>query len=421
MIAGRLTLSVVGLLLSCFSICARAQPSIDGCTACHRTLPDSRLSQPVQHFSHDIHQSKGFGCAACHGGDPQANGKEAMDRAKGYLGVPSPDQIPQICGRCHADAKFMRQYNPGLRVDQLAEYRTSVHGRRLIDQRDRRVATCVSCHTSHEIRSVSDPRSTVHPLKVIDTCGQCHGNATYMAGYDIPTDQVTKYKLSVHWSTLTTKGDLSAPTCNDCHGNHGATPPGVAAVGNVCAQCHSVQGELFARSRHREAFAAIGVPGCATCHSNHEIVPARDEMLGLNEGEGAVCATCHTADDPGGKAAVDMRASIDRLRRAHNASMELLTRAERSGMEVSQAQFDLNGAVDALVKARAAVHAFTPEAVRTEAARGLDIATRAHERGNHALAELLFRRRGLFASLVVIGLVIVGLVLKIREIESRHA
>jgi Cytochrome c3 len=400
---------------------ASAQAIVDGCSACHRALAEPRLSTPVQQFSTDIHQSKGFGCSACHGGDPQAKGIEAMGRAKGYVGVPAPEQVPEICGRCHANAQFMRQYNPALRVDQLAEYRTSVHGRRLVEQHDRTVATCVSCHTSHEIRSVSDPRSTVHPLKVVDTCGGCHADTAHMAGHDIPTDQVAKYKRSVHWSTLTTKSDLSAPTCNDCHGNHGATPPGVASVGNVCAQCHSVQGELFGRSKHREAFEAMGTPGCATCHSNHEIVPARDGMLGLNEAEGAVCATCHSADDPGGKVAVEMRGWIDRLRSAHAASEEILGRAERSGMEVSQAQFDLNGAVDALVKARAAVHAFTPEGVRTEAARGLEIAERARGRGDRALAELVFRRRGLFASLAVIGLVIVGLVLKIREIEGRHA
>lgn len=420
MIARRLTLGVA-FLLTFGVVRALAESPVDGCTACHGALEAPRLSAPVQLFSNDIHRSKGFGCAACHGGDPQATGKEAMDPAKGYLGTPSHEQISQICARCHADAQFMRRYNPALRVDQLAEYRTSVHGRRLTELHDQKVATCASCHTPHAIRPVSDPRSTVHPLKVVDTCGRCHGDATYMAGYDIPTDQLATYKRSVHWSALTAKGDLSAPTCNDCHGNHGAAPPGIASVGNACARCHSVQGELFAGSRHREAFAAMGAPGCATCHSNHEIAPATDPMLGLNEADGALCATCHAADDVGGQAAVAMRALIDRLRNALEASTQILTRAERSGMEVSQAQFDLNGATDALIKARTAVHAFTADAVRAEVAPGLDIATRAHARGQQALADLEFRRLGLFASLVVIGLVIVGLVLKIREIERRHA
>ena len=36
----------------------------------------------------------------------------------------------------------------------------------------------------------------------------------------------------------------------------------------------------------------------------------------------------------------------------------VLDQAEHAGMEVSQAQFDLNGARESLVKARTAVHAF---------------------------------------------------------------
>ena len=62
-----------------------------------------------------------------------------------------------------------------------------------------------------------------------------------MASHGIPMDQLALYKKSVHWHTLAEVGDISAPTCNDCHGNHGAVPPGVDSVGNVCGQCHAVE------------------------------------------------------------------------------------------------------------------------------------------------------------------------------------
>ena len=101
---------------------------------------------------------------------------------------------------------------PTLRVDQVAEYATSVHGRRLRELADPKVATCVSCHPAHNIRPPSDPKSSVYPLHVADTCGRCHSDAKYMASYKIPTDQVAKYKTSVHWKAMTAKGDLSAPT-----------------------------------------------------------------------------------------------------------------------------------------------------------------------------------------------------------------
>ena len=41
----------------------------------------------------------------------------------------------------------MKRYNPALRVDQEAEYVTSVHGRK-IAQGDQKPATCISCHAS---------------------------------------------------------------------------------------------------------------------------------------------------------------------------------------------------------------------------------------------------------------------------------
>jgi len=389
----------------------------DACAACHLETGDERLAAPVKSFGADIHKAKGFGCVDCHGGDSREAGMEAMDPRKGFIGKPSHQQVIQVCGRCHSDARFMKRYNPSLRVDQVAEYATSVHGRRLRELGDPKVATCASCHPAHAIRPPSDPQSSVHPLHVADTCGRCHADAKYMAGYKIPTDQVEKYKTSVHWAAMTAKGDLSAPTCNDCHGNHGAVPPGIGWVGNVCGQCHTVQADLFKASVHAKAFAQMGTPGCATCHENHAIHPPGDFMLGL--GDKAVCANCHGPDDKGGKSAVEMRALIDSLRVESDKAGSLLLRAERAGMEVSEAQFDLNGARDDLIKARAAVHAFKVGAVKQPVDTGLAVSAKAYGRGVRALGELGFRRKGLAAALVVIFALIVGLVLKIRQLERR--
>jgi hypothetical protein len=371
----------------------------------------------VQAFETDIHKAKGFGCVACHGGDAREAGMEAMDPAKGYIGKPARKQLLQVCGRCHSDAQFMKRYNPALRVDQVAEYLTSVHGRRLGELNDPKVATCVSCHPAHSIKPRSDPGSSVHPLRVADTCGACHANASYMASYKIPTDQLQKYRGSVHWNAMSVKGDLSAPTCNTCHGNHGAAPPGVAWVGNVCGNCHTVMADLFRKSVHAKAFVDMGVPGCAACHENHQIKPASDEMLGL--GDKAVCSSCHGEKDKAAAVVTGMRGRIDGLRTEADKADATLKRAEQAGMEISQAEFDLKGAKDALVKARAAVHAFTLAAVQTETDAGLAIAAKAYERGLRALDELKFRRTGLAVSVVIILALIGGLVLKIRDVDAR--
>ncbi|MBI3456722.1 MAG: hypothetical protein HY002_13175 [Candidatus Rokubacteria bacterium] len=399
---------------------AEAQQTAESCVTCHLETGDDRLEKPAKAFAkEDIHAAKGFGCTACHGGDPGAAGMEAMDPAKGYIGKPERQQIVQVCGRCHSNARFMKQYNPALRVDQVAEYSTSVHGRRLRQLADPKVATCASCHPAHSIKPPADPRSSVHPLRVAETCGRCHADPQYMEPYGISTDQLQKYQQSVHWQTMSAKGDLSAPTCNDCHGNHGAAPPGISWVGNVCGQCHTVNAEAFAKSVHAKVFAEMGVPGCATCHDNHDIKPATDAMLGL--GDKAVCAGCHAAGDKGGQAAVEMRHLLDSLGGEFDTARTVLLRARSAGMEVSQAEFDLRGATDALVKARAAVHTFKVQPVQKEVEAGLAITAKAYGRGVQALDELQFRRRGLAVSSVIILALIAGLVLKIRQLDRREA
>ena len=387
------------------------------CVTCHRDLEEP-LARSVTLYAEDVHGVKGFDCVACHGGDGTASEKAAAkDPFKGYAGTPKGEAILRVCGRCHSDAAFMKRHNPSLRVDQVAEYRTSVHGQRLLEYGDSSVATCASCHSPHDIRPPSDPKSSVHPLQVVETCGRCHGDAAYMGAYRIPTDQVEKYKRSVHWQTLSVKGDLSAPTCNDCHGNHGAAPPEIEWIGNVCGQCHSVMADLFAQSVHATAFIRLGTPGCATCHLNHEIREASDEML-TPEPPG-VCADCHRRTSRQGLTILRVRALLDSLRNAYERADSLLWFAERAGMEVSQAQFELNNAHSALVMARAAVHSFQVDSIQAAVNDGLEIAAGATERGQRALKQLEFRRTGLTLSVVVIVLLIAGLSLKIRQLERK--
>jgi hypothetical protein len=393
-----------------------AQGQSDSCATCHLALGVEKLTQPAELYKTDVHAAKGFGCAACHGGDPNIMGLEAMDRKKGYIGKPVAAQVVEVCGRCHSDANFMRRYNPSLRVDQVTEYYTSVHGKRLKEQRDPKVATCASCHTPHAIRPPNDSRSSVHPTRVADTCGSCHANTPYMAQYKIPTDQLEKYKQSVHWKMIAQKSDLSAPTCNDCHGNHGATPPGVSSVVNVCGQCHAVNSELFSKSRHGKIFAQMGIAGCATCHSNHAIVETSDAML--STGDKSACATCHPPSSTGATLAAGMLASIDRLKIGYEKARALLSDAEHAGMEVSQPLFELNEAKTSLIKARAAIHGFDQAVLDKEVAPGLQVAAKAHARGVRALEELQFRRKGLAISALIIFALVVGLILKIRQMEG---
>jgi predicted CXXCH cytochrome family protein len=390
----------------------------NSCIDCHLKLDDQRLSAPAKLFEHDVHRGRGLACNDCHGGDPNADTSEAAkDSMKGYLGKPRTVDIPAYCGKCHSDANLMKRFNPSLRVDQEKEYYTSVHGQ-LLNTGETKVATCISCHTVHGIRAVNDPLSSVYPLNVADTCAKCHGSADYMSGFKIRSDQAFKFKTSVHAKALYEKQDLSAPTCNDCHGNHGASPPGIAAVANVCGQCHARQADLFQTSPHKAAFDQQGLAECITCHSNHDIAPPTDQMIGTQQG--TLCVNCHSNGDKGFLAAGHMRSRIDQLIASIDKSNQILSLAERKGMEVSKPKFDLKGATDALTHARVLIHSSSIDEVDKVVGPGLDVSDKGYKAGLNALAELSFRRKGLVVSLVFILFLALLVYLKIRQIESRQ-
>ncbi|HET9712792.1 MAG TPA: cytochrome c3 family protein [Pyrinomonadaceae bacterium] len=411
----RTVLPVVAVL-TLFTLSSAQKKS--SCIDCHSQLEDPRLSAPAKLFENDVHHGRGLSCNDCHGGDPNAPTSEAAkDPRKGYLGKPRALDIPAYCGKCHSDANLMKRFNPSLRVDQESEYYTSVHGK-LLKAGEQKVATCISCHTVHGIRAVSDPLSSVHPLNVADTCAKCHGKSGYMQAFKIPSDQVVKFKTSVHAKALYEKQDLSAPTCNDCHGNHGAAPPGIASVANVCGQCHARQADLFQTSPHKAAFDQQGLAECVTCHSNHDIATPTDQMIGTQQG--TLCVNCHQSGDKGFEAAGHMRSRIDQLIAGIAKSNEILSVAARKGMEVSKPKFELKGATDALTHARVLIHSSSTAEVDKVVDPGLAVATKGYQAGLDALSELSFRRKGLAVSLVFIVFLALLVYLKVRQIESRQ-
>ena len=388
----------------------------DSCVECHALL-DGNLRRPAQLFEDDIHRKNGFSCAACHGGDPASDEMEtAMSPKKGFQGKITRQKTPGMCARCHSDAKLIHQFKPQQRVDQIAQYRTSVHGKRLAAG-DLNVATCVDCHSVHDIREVKDALAPVHPVKLPETCARCHGDPQHMKQYSIPTNQFEQYRRSVHWEALAQRGDLSAPSCATCHGNHAAAPPGVADVSHVCGTCHVVFQNLFDSSPHKAAFDGMGLAACVVCHQNHEVSHPKPEMLGT--AKEAVCSNCHGEGDRGYAAAAVMKKRLDELRRALSESEEMLNRAETSGMEISEGRLQWTSAHEQWIKARLQVHAFRPEALEEPVKEGLTLAVKSRETGINALREREYRRKGLAISLLTIAVTMAGLWLAVRALESR--
>ena len=357
---------------------------------------------PEAAFKDSVHAAAGLECTSCHKG--QVEGK--------YTAVPR-SSIATMCASCHGDAAYMRKFDPQVRVDQYSQYLTSAHGRGM-QKGETRVATCSDCHSSHAVVRVRDSRSPVAPLNVARTCSQCHGDADRMKAFGHDAKVFTDWSSSVHANALLKRGDASAPTCNTCHGSHGATPPGVTEVANVCAQCHVREAQNFAAGPKKAIFDAMGQAECLVCHGNHAIQPPSHAMIGVTEG--AVCATCHDATGNGAATIKKFRDGLEGLSTAMTSAEAIVDRAEHAGMLVDDAHLALQEAREQFVQSRVAIHTFKDEPFAEVSAKGLAAAQRAEVAGNGALDELQSRRRGLgVATLLIVGFLIT-LWIKIRRL-----
>ena len=404
------------ILVLHFSMISNAQ---DNCFDCHSGWEEGENS-PTQKWAYDIHNQAGLTCADCHGGNPALDDMDEVRASKGYRGVPSVNDIPQFCGRCHSDAAYMKKYNPALPVDQVAKYVTSRHGV-LLKSGDKKVATCVSCHSVHNISPASTPTSSVYPLNLPGVCAQCHSNVEYMAEYGIPTDQYDKYASSVHGQALLVKEDIGAPACNDCHGNHGAIPPGLENISAVCGTCHAKVASLFAESPHKAAFEENGFPQCEACHSNHDIVKPLDIMIGT--GENSFCIECHSEGDGnrGFETASAVSSLLDSLVRSEQSAIEVTDEAEMKGMAVDDERFALKDVQSSLVESRALVHSFDLDKIRPELEKGIALAEATRLNSLSIIDDYYFRRKGLGISTIIITLLALIIWLKIRRIEKHPA
>lgn len=359
---------------------------------------------PTAAFADDVHASAGLTCTACH----KAQGP-------GSYTAPPRTAIAPLCATCHSDAAYMRRFDPQVRVDQFLQYQTSTHGRRMAGG-EMRVATCSDCHGAHGVTRVRDARSPVAPLNVTMTCARCHGDPSRMKPLGRSAAPPADWAASVHAAALLKRGDTSAPTCAACHGSHGATPPGVTSVANVCAQCHLREAELFRASPKKDIFDAIGQPECLVCHNNHRIEPPADHWVGLQEG--AVCAMCHDASGDSAKAIGTIRQALDGLAAAVAAADVSLARAERAGMLVDEGRLALRAAREQQVQARVLVHAFAAEPFAAAAADGAAAARKALDAGEAASRELQVRRTGLGVATLVIIAFLITLWIKIKRLPD---
>ena len=95
----------VVLLFVCISP-SFAEQLQDQCLNCHTDIG----SPEAEVFKQDVHYKAGLSCSGCHGGDETSAEMEiAMSEAKGYVGVPKPENIPGVCAGCHSSFASSKQ------------------------------------------------------------------------------------------------------------------------------------------------------------------------------------------------------------------------------------------------------------------------------------------------------------------------
>ena len=122
------------------------------CIDCHVSdLMNEDYREIPAEWRKSWHYRNGVSCQDCHGGDPK-DAARSMKPESGFVGVPKPKEVPEVCGKCHLGIK--------------ENYLESGHGKAL--KTSGKGPNCVTCHHSHDIQKAD--------INIINEklCSVCH-------------------------------------------------------------------------------------------------------------------------------------------------------------------------------------------------------------------------------------------------------
>lgn len=195
--------------------------------------------------------------------------------------------IPVLCGQCHSDGQKAAAGYEGTEHQIVSNYTMSIHGKGLLESGLMVTATCVSCHTAHSEKPITDSTSTVFPSNIAATCAQCH-----LGIYD-------EFQSSVHSPTVTTTEE-KLPVCNDCHKSHTIRRVDVGdfrqEILDQCGKCHLDVTETYFDTFHGKVskLGAEQTAKCYDCHGAHSILPPTNPDSKLSRANVVeTCKACH--------------------------------------------------------------------------------------------------------------------------------
>lgn len=165
--------------------------SVQRCQRCH--------GEVYRIYSRSVHGKSLFSeknqdvpaCADCH---------KAHDINDAHL-TDFRNNIPQMCGKCHANAELMRKY--GLSTSVLQSYLEDFHGVTLTfykkqEKAVRHIAVCTDCHGMHDIMRTKGPDSAMMRTNLLQRCQKCHKDATK----NFPDSWISHYEPSMKRAPL---------------------------------------------------------------------------------------------------------------------------------------------------------------------------------------------------------------------------
>jgi cytochrome b subunit of formate dehydrogenase/uncharacterized protein with PIN domain len=273
------------------------------CVQCHAGVTPSALVRPCATITSKVD------CSACHL-EPAAQYKEGIHgqlSAKGSPDAPlcldchgkhgvlsrndpnSPTfsrNVPALCAKCHRTGQKAALRYTGTQTNIVEHYRESIHGKGLLDSGLTVTAECADCHTPHRELPKSDPRSSVNPKNLPETCAKCHRGI-----YE-------QFEGSVHMQAAA-RGE-KAPTCSDCHSAHTIQRTDVTDfrlhIMDQCGRCHQQIAESYFDTYHGKV-SRLGydkTAKCYDCHGAHDIRRIDDPKSRLSRDNIVkTCGQCH--------------------------------------------------------------------------------------------------------------------------------
>jgi len=270
-----------------------AEGKLADCYLCHNSIAEEH-KQSIHGISLSEGVFEAAQCWNCHGSHNILSPTDKNSTAHS-------SNLVVTCGNCHDDPDFAKKHHSAIKQPGKM-YSTSVHGK-LVESGSKISASCVTCHGVHDIKNRVQDGSRISGVNLPQTCAKCHKEIT------------DDYMQSIHWIGVR-KGLREAPTCNDCHSEHG-----IHAINTVkkreqarllqettCLQCHQnlllsqrYGMEGGAAGNYQDNYHGLAVASgddeaamCIDCHGVHKILPAYHEESTIHSNHIVeTCKSCH--------------------------------------------------------------------------------------------------------------------------------